>query len=216
MASTDARVIPWKNGAYRWTFDLRNASSRALVSGDSANFTEEVSKDGAAFAACTNNAVEIGSTGVYYLDLTSGEMNADTVVVKITSSTGTVESVVGVFYPEEAGDVRVNMTQLNSSSTAANLASYFYDSILATSVIVGTSTTEFTGSTPLSNTVDDLYNHMYCVFITGALAGQNRQVSDYVASTRTLKFLGAAGAADAEWPVAPTAADAFVLIGRSP
>jgi hypothetical protein len=38
-------------------------------------------------AACTNQAAEIGSTGLYALALTTGEMNADYLVVRTTSST---------------------------------------------------------------------------------------------------------------------------------
>jgi len=38
-------------------------------------------------AACTNQAAEIGSTGLYALALTAGEMNADYLVVRTTSST---------------------------------------------------------------------------------------------------------------------------------
>jgi len=47
--------------------------------------TEEISKDGGAFAACTNNSAEVGS-GVYKISLTQAEMNADVIVLKFTET----------------------------------------------------------------------------------------------------------------------------------
>lgn len=45
--------------------------------------TSEISKDGGAFAACTNSASEL-SDGVYKINLTQTEMNADVVTLKFT------------------------------------------------------------------------------------------------------------------------------------
>ena len=46
--------------------------------------TSEIAKDGGAFAACTNDASE-KSDGVYKIDLTAAEMNADVVTLKFTN-----------------------------------------------------------------------------------------------------------------------------------
>jgi hypothetical protein len=89
MASTDAKPIPKKNTAFRITFPLY----------------DEVSKDGGTFADCTNEATEIAtSSGVYYLDLTSTEMNADTVAIIVKTSTTGAKTSVFVIYPYEDGD----------------------------------------------------------------------------------------------------------------
>ena len=53
---------------------------------------EEISKDGGAFAACSNTFSEIGN-GVYNIDLTSTEMNADMVALKFTA-TGADQRIV--------------------------------------------------------------------------------------------------------------------------
>jgi len=47
--------------------------------------TATISKDGGAFAACTNSASEIGN-GVYKITLTSAEMDAATVILKFTAT----------------------------------------------------------------------------------------------------------------------------------
>lgn len=60
-----------------------------------AGLDSEISKDGGAFADCTNEATEIGTTGIYILTLTLTEMTADRVVVQVkTTSLGTVVIVI--------------------------------------------------------------------------------------------------------------------------
>lgn len=118
MASTDARPLPEKNVAYRVTFPILDADGD-LVTGASA-LDSEVSKDGGTFTDCTNEATEIAtSSGMYYLDLTSTEMNADTVAIIVKTSTSGAKTTTIVMYPEEAGDVRVNVTQVNGTSQTA-------------------------------------------------------------------------------------------------
>ncbi len=86
MASGDATSLPLKNIAYRVTFPILDADGD-LVTG-AAGLDSEVSKDAGTFTDCTNEATEIAtSSGMYYLDLTSTEMNADTVAVIVKTST---------------------------------------------------------------------------------------------------------------------------------
>lgn len=114
MASTDAKPVPQKNVAYRVTFPILDADGD-LVTG-AAGLDSEISKDGGTFTDCTNEATEIAtSSGVYYLDLSSTEMNADTVAVIVKTSTSGAKTTTLVMYPEEAGDVRVNVTQFNGT-----------------------------------------------------------------------------------------------------
>ncbi len=109
MASTDARPVPQKGVAYRITFPLMDADGD-LVTG-ATGLDSEISKDAGAFADCTNEATEIAtSSGVYYLDLTSTEMNADTVAVIVKTTSVGAKTTTLVMYPEEAGDIRVNVT----------------------------------------------------------------------------------------------------------
>ena len=98
MAAADAHPWPIKGAAYRVTFDLR-LTTGALNAG-ATGLDSEVSKDAGTFVDCVNEAVEIATgSGVYYLDLTAGEMNADTVavVVKSTNSNNMTQTIV--LYP---------------------------------------------------------------------------------------------------------------------
>ncbi len=119
MASTDARPVPQKNVAYRVYFPIFDNTGALVTS--AAGLDSEVSKDGASFADCTNEATEIGSSGTYYLDLTSTEMNADAVVVIVKTSTTDAKTTPIFLYPEEAGDIRVNVTAFGG--TAGTFAS---------------------------------------------------------------------------------------------
>lgn len=86
MAASDAKFVPVKNVAYRVYFPIVS-NAGALVSG-ATGLDSEVSKDGGTFVDCTNEATEIAtSSGMYFLDLSSSEMNADCVVVIVKSST---------------------------------------------------------------------------------------------------------------------------------
>lgn len=126
MAATDAVPIPRKGVAFRCTFPILDADGD-LVTG-AASLDSEVSKDGAAFADCTNEATEIAaSSGVYFLDLTSTEMDADTVAVIVKTATAGAKTTTLVFYPESLGDVRVDVGQLSGDATAADNAEAFFD-----------------------------------------------------------------------------------------
>src|SRR5688500_7076782 len=117
MAATDARPVPRKNIAFRVTFPILDADGD-LVSA-AASLDSEVSKDGAAFADCTSEATEIATgSGMYYLDLTSTEMNADTVAIIVKTSTSGAKTTAIVLYPEESGDYRADVVQWNGAAVA--------------------------------------------------------------------------------------------------
>lgn len=65
-------------------------SDGTIITG-AAGTDSEVSKDHAAFADCTSEVAEVGSSGWYWITLTSTEMNADQVAYQLkSSSTGAV------------------------------------------------------------------------------------------------------------------------------
>lgn len=124
MAASDARPMPRKNTAFRVTFPIYD-SSGDLKTGAS-GLDSEVSIDGGTFADCTNEATEIAtSSGIYYLDLTSGEMNGDTVALNVKSTSNKTTTIV--IYPEELGDIRVDVGQISGDATAADNAESFFD-----------------------------------------------------------------------------------------
>ena len=57
---------------------------------------------------------------MYYLDLTASEMDADTVAVVVKTSTSGAKTTPIVLYPDEAGDVRVDVVQMSGDASAAD------------------------------------------------------------------------------------------------
>lgn len=126
MASSDAKPFPIKNTAYRVTFPILDADGD-LVTG-AANLDSEVSKDGGTFADCTNETTEIAtSSGMYYLDLSSDEMNADTVAIIIKTSTSGAKTTPIVLYPAESTDIPVNVTAIGGVAQSATDLKDFAD-----------------------------------------------------------------------------------------
>lgn len=118
MASTDARPVPIKNTAFRAVFPIYDADGDLVVS--AAGLDSEVSKNQGTFSDCTNEATQIATnSGMYYLDLTSTEMNADCVAVIVKTSTSGAKTTVLVFYPQEAGDIDVDVQSWNGSYVAS-------------------------------------------------------------------------------------------------
>lgn len=116
MAASDATPWPIKNQAYRVTFPILDADGD-LVTG-ATGLDSEVSKDAGAFADCTSEATEIAtSSGVYYLDLTATEMDADTVAIIVKTSSSGAKTTTMVLYPITNGlDLPVNVTYFGGSA----------------------------------------------------------------------------------------------------
>ena len=121
MASTDARPFPLKNTAYRVTFPILDADGDLVTGASSPD--SEISKDGGTFTDCTNEATEIAtSSGVYYLDLSSTEMNADTVAIIVKCGTAGAKTTTIVLYPVEGGDIDVDVTYIGGAALSTSTA----------------------------------------------------------------------------------------------
>ncbi len=88
----------------------------ALVTG-AAGLDSERSLDGDTPADCTNEATEIGSSGMYYLILTAAETSANVLTVITKTSTTNAKTTPMVFYPQP---VKV----LQSGTCAGGASSY--------------------------------------------------------------------------------------------
>lgn len=142
MAASDATPFPIKNQAYRVIFPILDADGD-LVSG-AASLDSEVSKDCGTFTDCTNEATEIAtSSGMYYLDLSSDEINADVVTLIVKTTTSGAKTTPIVLYPVENTDIPVNVKAISDDTTAPDNLEADYDGTgytKATSTI-GTCTT---------------------------------------------------------------------------
>ena len=109
MGSSDALPVPRKNAAYRAYFKIDKNDGSLITSWTSA--AASISKDGGTPAAPGDAPHEIGTTfGGGYIDLTATEMNADQVTLKVTVTNSGALPTMLYLYPEETGDIRVNVT----------------------------------------------------------------------------------------------------------
>ena len=98
MVASDAKLVSIKNTVYRVTFFIYDVDGD-LVTG-ATGFDSEVLKDVGTFVDCTNEVMEIvTSSGIYYFDLTSIEMNVDCVVVIIKMFSSGAKTTVLIMYP---------------------------------------------------------------------------------------------------------------------
>lgn len=180
MASTDAIPVPRKNAAFRFSFAIRKPSDSTLIT-TWAGMDSEVSLDGASFSDCTNEATEIGTSGCGYIDLTSSEMNADCVILKVTvTNTGAVP-LVFTFYPESVGDYRCDTVQIAGSTTAASQLAKSAGVILSGTVsnAVASPTVTVFSAADITEATADHYNGRVIVFTSGALIGQSTAIVDF-------------------------------------
>ena len=178
MAAGDASAFGRKGVAYRITFPILDADGD-LVTG-ATGLDSEVSKDGGTFADCTNEATEIAtSSGVYYLDLTATEMNADTVAVIVKTTSSGAKTTTLVIYPLEDGDIVANMTQVGGQTASASGTVTFPAATLA-------STTNITAGTIATVTNRVTAN-------TDQLAGQTVTAATAVTFPSIVSSLTAAG-----------------------
>lgn len=184
MASTDATPLPIKNTALRITFGMWLTTG--LINSGAAGLDSEVSIDGGTYADCTNEATEIAtSSGSYYLDLTAGETNGDTIAIQVKSSTTNAITYKITIYPSSGSKFQVNATQVGSQTASASGTVTFPNATLAstTNITAGTITTV----TNLTNapTNGDLTSTMKASVTTAATAS-----TPTIASTQAFSNTG--------------------------
>lgn len=122
MATSDARPIPRRNVAYRVYFPIYKNDGTLITTWT--GMDSQVSMDGGNYAACTNEATEIQTSGTGYLDLTAAEMDADAVLVIVSVTNTDALPVVVALYPQEDTDIRVNLIEVDgNTSRVTTLAS---------------------------------------------------------------------------------------------
>jgi hypothetical protein len=125
MATTDAHPVPIRAQAYRITFTILDSdgdpvAGATINSGLSSGANKAlVSIDNAASVNSANTVTEVDN-GLYYLDLTATEMTANSVGIVIRTTTTNAKNTVMVLYPQQSGDILVQVQ--TSSAGAINAA----------------------------------------------------------------------------------------------
>ena len=168
-------------------WDLAN---NAPKTGDAANITVRISKDGGALTAATNNPVEVDATnapGLYRITLTASEMDANTVEVVPKSTTANTYCQVVTILTERG---RVDTT-VSSRATAADVWGYSSRTLTSFGTLVNDVASAVWAYTSRTLTgfgtlVSDIWSHS-----TRTLTSFGTLVSDiWSHSSRTLTSFG--------------------------
>lgn len=153
-----------------------DTSADAAKTGDAANITAQISKDGGETAATNDtNPTELDATdapGVYLFDMTQAESNADLLVLAAKSSTSDIlldpviiYTVPGGFKASATAIVRGTV----SNAVAAPTATVFY-------------------SDDITEETADHYIGRVVIFTSGNLLHQAAPITDYALDTAEGKF----------------------------
>lgn len=188
---------------------VHDTGADAPKTGDAANITAQISKDGGACAATNDtNPTELDATdapGIYLFDLTQAETNADLVIVSAVSSTSDVSIEPVIVYTEP--EMRAaNAVQISGDSTAATNAKNGWTGLVTTGIAQTSTSTTITLASGASST-DDFYNLAAISIVSGTGAGQTRQITDYVGSTKVATV-------DTAWATNPSSDSVYQIIGR--
>jgi len=177
--------------------------NRVAKTGDAANITGQISKDGGA-AAATNDAspTELDATnfpGAYIFDMAQAETNADLIILQ-AKSTSTGISIFPVFiYTGISSD----MTSISGSSTAADKLEASALTIEVAAAAAGTlSTTQMT--TTLTEATSSHYVGRVVIWTSGVLLRQASPITAYDGGSKLLTFTAVTEA--------PTAGDTFIIV----
>ncbi|NDC41834.1 MAG: hypothetical protein EBZ77_09835 [Chitinophagia bacterium] len=86
MAATDSYQFPVQGIANQISGWITSATTSNPITGGLTALAATISKDNGSFVSTTNAPVEIGTTGSFYVLLTSTECNCSTALVTVTAS----------------------------------------------------------------------------------------------------------------------------------
>ena len=181
----DSHSFPIYNARYRVVFPILDADGD-LVTG-ATGLDSELSQDQGTFADATNEATEIAtSSGMYYLDLISTEMDVKSVGIIVKTSSSGAKTTPMVIYP-------VQMAQLRTGTAQAGAA---------------TTITLDSGASGVDNFYAGCYVNITNNSPANAL-GQARLITSYVGSTKVATV-------EAAWGTNPSSASTFEVLCRHP
>ena len=196
----------YKNtGSQSWYVFAFNMTNSNPVTGDAANITAKISKDGNTAAATNDvNPTEI-EDGYYKFDLTQAETDADHIIIFPESGTSNVQvigSPASIYTKDNATLVDLIWDEPRTSHTTANTFGKFLDTDVS-SIAAGTSPQTLKETTV--NVVtdqknftladgspdDDAYNGRMIIIIDGTDTAQVSvgRIADYVGSTKAVTMV---------------------------
>lgn len=197
---------------YYYAWDVTNNVPKT---GDSANHTLRLVKDGGSPAAPTNSASEVDATnapGLYKLTVTTTETTCVTLALHGKSSTSGIYIMPQLFEPIDMDrqtdlvwDESLTGTAHNGANSAGRrLRSLGAGVVVFSGTLAGaTSNTASLGSG--TSITDDFYAGATLVITSNQGVGQSRRIVNYNATTRVVSL-------DRAWAITPTSGSTYDII----
>ena len=177
VASQKIVVFAWDNAA------------GAPKTGDAANISAQISKDGGATAATNDVApTELDATdakGIYLFDMTQAETNADLVILSAVSSTADIDLQPVIIYTVEFGIANLNLGIIFGTAQTGTLS-------------ITQCTSDLTGYT-----ANQLIGRVI-IFTSGPADGEATEITDYDSTNGLITF--------AALTLAPENGNAFKIV----
>jgi hypothetical protein len=191
-------VASQKVAVYAW-----DTVNRVAKTGDAANITGKISKDGGGQATTDDvNPTELDATnfpGVYLFDMATAETNADFIILQAKTTTTGIAILPVLIYTGISAD----MASISGSSTAADKLEASALTIEVAAAAAGTlSTTQMT--TTLTEATSSHYIGRVIIWTSGVLLRQASPITAYDGGTKMLTFTAVTEA--------PTAGDTFIIV----
>jgi len=166
-------------GAGDWRIDCWTSCNTAA-----SIMSVKVTVGGQTLFGCTQAYTKAGGETTFRVPIAVHALAAEAVVITIQSSNSS-DTAVTLNTPV-AVLIAANAAQIGGNATAANNLA----TMMGTSVISGTvndaAATATSFVTDLASAVNDFYAGKILEITTGALAGQSREITAYVAATKTV------------------------------
>lgn len=193
-----------KNVATYITFPIVDADGDTVTGATALDSEIDAWSDGAApdgFTDCTNEATEIGTTGIYYLSITQAEMNNDYIVIQVkTTSSGAKTQIILI----NTKPITANVTQVAGTTQTAN------DMSADCNTIVSELANGTYGLSAIETLVDELESRLGTPSNLGSGANLSANLVDIEAQTDDI------GAAGAGLTSIPNSAGVTTLLSRVP
>lgn len=184
VAAGDAHPFPIYNARFRLMFPILDADGD-LVTG-AAGLDSELSQNQGTFADATNEATEIAtSSGMYYLDLIATELDTQSTVIIVKTSTSGAKTTPIVLYPVRLSQIRTGTAQAGASTTI----------------------TLDSGASAIDNYYVGCYVNITNNTPTNA-QGQARRIISYVGSTKVATV-------EAAWGTNPSSSSQFEILATA-
>jgi len=188
-------LVRQKNVATIITFPILDSdgdtvTGAAGLDSEEDNWSDSAAPDG--FADCTNEATEIGTTGIYYLSLTAAQMNVQYKYIQVKTST--------------VGAKTQHILIRTTAGAPANAATNF-----STTIAAGTHTTTsfvLTDGPTANNWFGNRYWYAHVIDATNSMPAYG-MITSYVGATKTVKIIPAL-------PFTPEADDTVYLLPLGP